>query len=316
MIKQNSILITGGTGMVGTELQAIMPGQYYIGSKQCDLTNQQKVNALLTNLEPDGIIHLAARVGGIQYNLANPVSMFDDNVLMNTLLVKAAYEHSVKRFIGILSTCIYPNVNPKGYPMLEEHLHDGPPAESNFSYGVAKRALATQIHAYNQQYGLRYQYLIPANLYGLHDKYGDHHSHFVAALIKKIHRAVVRGEKTITLFGSGQAMRQFMFAEDLARIIKICLDAGITENMNICSDECYSIANIANIALRACKATHLRIVYDKSKPDGQMKKTVSNELLKSILPGFTFTSLYDGIERTYKHYCEQYEKSAGAGHYL
>jgi GDP-L-fucose synthase len=182
--------------------------------------------------------------------------------------------------------------------MSEEMLHLGPPTPTNFSYGYAKRSLAVQIDAYNKQYGTKYQYLTPCNLYGEYDKYGDN-SHFVAALIKKIHNAKMSGDDKITLFGTGTPLRQFMYSNDLAVIIKKCLDDNIYDNFNVATEENVSIDEIARIALKACDAEHIGIEYDSTKPDGQYRKDVSIDRLKTLIPDFSAISLYDGIKETY-----------------
>ena len=291
------ILVTGGSGMVGKSLQELIPQALYISSKDCDLTNPIEVELLVKSHKPDAIIHLAAKVGGIIDNINKPAEYFDDNILMNTLLLKSAHKYGVERFIGILSTCIYPD-KVETYPMSEEMLHLGPPTPTNFSYGYAKRSLAVQIDAYNKQYGTKYQYLIPCNLYGEHDKYGDN-SHFVAALIKKIHNAKMVGEDKITLFGTGKPIRQFMYSNDLATVIKKCIDEDIYNNFNVATKENVSIDEIARIALKACDAEHINIEYDSTKPDGQYRKDVSVDVLNNIILDFTPISLYDGIKQTY-----------------
>lgn len=296
-MKYKNILVTGGSGMVGKSLKELIPQASYISSKDCDLTNPIEVELLVKIHKPDVIIHLAAKVGGIIDNINKPAEYFDDNVLMNTLLLKSAYKYGVERFIGILSTCIYPD-KLDTYPMTEEMLHLGPPTPTNFSYGYAKRSLAVQIDAYNKQYGTKYQYLTPCNLYGEHDKYGDN-SHFVAALIKKIHNAKMAGDDKITLFGTGTPLRQFMHSNDLAMIIKKCLDDEIYDNFNVATEENISINDIAKIALKACDAEYMTIEYDSTKPDGQYRKDVSIEKLKTLIPDFSAIPLFDGIKETY-----------------
>jgi GDP-L-fucose synthase len=257
---------------------------------------------MFNNIKPDVVIHLAARVGGIMDNITYPAEYFDNNIMMNTLVLKYAQQHNVKRFIGILSTCIYPDV-VESYPITENMLHLGPPAKTNFSYGYAKRALAVQIDAYNQQYGTQYQYLIPCNLYGEYDKYGNN-SHFIAALIKKIHNAKINNEDKITLFGDGSPLRQFIHSDDLAYVIKYCLDNNIYNNMNVAIDENLSITEMAQIALKACDAEYMIIEYDTTKPNGQYRKDVSSKILKSKLPSFNPINLYDGIKNTYNYLIE------------
>ena len=218
---------------------------------------------------------------------------------MNTLLINEARKAGVERFIAILSTCIFPDSLPDDhYPMKEEYMHLGPPTPTNFSYGYAKRSMAVQIEACNKQYGTKYQYLIPCNLYGEHDKYGDN-SHFVAALIKKIHNAKISGHDKMTLFGTGTPLRQFMHSNDLAMIIKKCLDDNIYDNFNVATEENVSIDEIARIALKACDAEHIDIEYDSTKPDGLYRKDVSIDRLKTLIPDFSAISLYDGIKETY-----------------
>jgi GDP-L-fucose synthase len=216
------ILITGGSGMVGKSLKKLLPSATYLSSSDCDLTNESEVISLMTNTKFDVVIHLAAKVGGIIDNINKPDDYFTDNIQMNTNIVKWSRITGVNRFIGILSTCIYPD-KVDTYPMTEDMLHQGPPTPTNFSYGYAKRCLAVHIDASNTQYGTKYQYLTPCNLYGENDKFGEN-SHFVAALVKKIVKMEQDGGKTLGLFGTGKPLRQFMHSDDLANIIKYCID--------------------------------------------------------------------------------------------
>lgn len=295
---QFKILVTGGSSMVGKNLQMILPNAIYVSSKEYDLRNELDVYKMYSTHKPDIVIHLAAKVGGIIDNINKPAEYFIDNVLMNSLMVKWAKEFSVSRFIGILSTCIYPDI-VQSYPMGEEILHLGPPTQTNFSYGYAKRCLAVQIDAYNKQYGTKYNYLIPSNLYGEHDKLGKN-SHFVAALISKIHQAKINNQKEIILFGTGTPLRQFLHVSDLCKVIKYCIDNDITDSFNVATPENITISEIANIALQACDATDIKITYDITKPDGQYRKDVSIDKLLSIYPDFKPKSLFDGIKQTYQ----------------
>jgi GDP-L-fucose synthase len=293
------ILVTGGSGMVGKSLKQYLPNATYVSSKNYDLTSENDVNMMFETLKPNIVIHLAAKVGGIIDNITKPAEYFDDNVLMNTLLLKYSLKYNVTRFIGILSTCVYPD-KVKNYPMMESDLHLGPPAETNFSYGYAKRSLSVQIDAYNQQYNTKYQYLIPCNLYGEYDKYGDN-SHFVAALIKKIHNAKVNNHDKIVLFGDGTPLRQFIHSDDLAYVIKYCLDNNIYDNMNVAINENLSISEMAQITLKACDAEYIKIEYDTTKPNGQYRKDVSVNLLKEKIPSFNPIDLYNGVKKTYSY---------------
>jgi len=298
-MKYKRIVVTGGSGMVGKSLQKLMPTAVFLSSNEFNLTVAENIEAMFEFYKPEAVIHLAAKVGGIIDNINKPAEYFTDNVLMNTLVVDSAYRHGVERLIGILSTCIYPDV-VDSYPMVETDLHKGPPTPTNFSYGYAKRTQAVQIDAYNKQYGTNYQYLIPCNLYGEHDKYGDN-SHFIAALIKKIHIAKKNGDDKIVLFGTGNPLRQFMHSDDLAKVIYHCLENDITDNMNVATEENLSIKQMAEIALRACDAEKLTIQFDDSYPDGQYRKDVSIETLKRVIPDFKSIELEQGIKTTYQY---------------
>lgn len=303
---QTKILVTGGSGMVGKHLQHYLPAAAFISSKQYDLRNTQDVEIMYRVYRPEIVVHLAAKVGGIMDNINNPVEFFEENILINTNTLHYAHKYGVKNFIGVLSTCIYPDrLSNDHYPLKEHLLHNGPPTATNFSYGYAKRCLAVLIDMYNKQYGTKYNYLIPTNLYSEHDHFFGDKAHFVSSLIHKIAVAKRTKSKEITLYGTGKPLRQFMYANDLARIIHRCIETSTYENFNVCGDENYSISDIANIALRACDATDIAIRWDMSKPDGQYRKDASNQLLKHYFPIFNFTSLEDGIKLTFnKHYNE------------
>lgn len=298
MSTHSKILVTGGSGMVGRSLRKFLPDAVYVSSTDYNLSDESSVIRMYNDVQPEAVIHLAAKVGGIIDNINKPAEYFDDNIIMNTLVVKHAYQHGVKRFIGILSTCIYPD-NILHYPITEDVLHDGPPAVTNFSYGYAKRSLAVQIEAYNKQYGTNYQYLTPCNLYGEFDKYGDN-SHFIAALIKRIHLAKMSKSPSVTLFGDGTPLRQFMHSDDLARVIRDCLLCDIFTNMNVSVEENLSIREMAEIAKLAMDAHDISINFDETKPNGQLRKDVSIQILKNTIPMFAPISLEEGIRQTYQ----------------
>ena len=301
------ILVTGGSGLVGQSLQKFIPDAIYLSSKDYDLTTEIGVKNMYLKYKPEVVIHLAAKVGGILDNIKNPAEYYTENVLMNTLLVEYARRMNVKRFLGVLSTCIFPDVMEK-YPMKEEDLHSGPPTLTNFSYGYAKRSLAVQIEAYNKQYNTKYQYLTPCNLYGVGDKDHESNSHFITSLVKKIFDAKQNNKKSITLFGNGSPLRQFMFANDFAKIIHYVITNEIYDSFNVAGNENLTIKDMANIALNSCDAEHLVINWDISKPNGQHRKDVSIEKLTSLLPNFNPLSLSEGIKLVYKSYYDKVSK--------
>jgi GDP-L-fucose synthase len=295
------ILITGGNGLVGKSLKKYIPQGIYLSSKDYDLTNENQVISLFKDHQPDIIIHLAAKVGGILDNIEKPADYFTENILMNSLMVKYSHIFNVERFIGVLSTCIYPDIS-NTYPLNEIDLHQGPPTETNFSYGYAKRSLAVQIDAYNKQYGTKYNYLIPCNLYGFGDKDDIKKSHFITALNKKIYDANKNNDDNIIIFGDGTPLRQFMFADDFASVINKVIENDVYENLNVATEEVYSISEMVNIALEVCNSKHLKVIYDKTKPNGQYRKDVSIKKLKTLLRDFKPISLKEGIKKIYTDY--------------
>ena len=299
MFDSKNILVTGSSGLVGSEFKKLFPDAIFVSSKDYNLTKEIDVQSLFLDYKPKCVVHLAARVGGILDNIKNPAIYFDDNVLMNTLMLKYSYLNSVERFVGVLSTCIYPDTVDV-YPMQLEDLHKGPPTKTNFSYGYAKRSLAVQIDAYNSQYGTKYNYVVPCNLYGEHDKFDSGKSHFVTALLLKIKTAIKNGEGHISLFGDGTPLRQFMHAEDLAKSMHLMLLNDIYENINIATDENYSINEIAHKALQVTNNNHLKIEYVPNTPNGQYRKDVCTKKFKELFPNYKMISLGDGMKRVYE----------------
>ena len=296
------ILVTGGTGLVGKHLKDILPDANYLGSKPWNLLDVKRVNSMITTFQPDVVINLAARVGGIMDNINHPVEYLEENALMNTNLLRACHKHNVDRVISIGTTCMYPDIVDE-YPMKETDLFNGPPPPDNFAYAMSKRLMAAQINSYKKEYDKKWSYLIPCNLYGEHDKYEEHHSHFVSALIKKIKEAT----DSVDLGGTRKPLRQFMYAGDLARVIKYMIENDIVDNFNVAPDYVHSIEEITKIGMEACGKGDLKITYDGTKPDGQYRKDVDSSKLLSTMKDFEFTSLGDGIGKVYEDYCERHK---------
>ena len=295
------ILVTGGNGLVGKHLQDILPDAVYVSSKDYDLTKDYNVREMLSSEKPDIVIHLAARVGGLLDNINHPVDYIEENILINTNVLRFCHQYNVSKVISILSTCIYPDVVDT-YPMKEEILFQGPPPPDNFAYAMSKRCMATQMDSYVKQHNKQWSYLIPCNLYGEHDKYEEHHSHFVSALIKKIHEA----KDSVEIWGTGKPLRQFMYAGDLARVIKYMIDNDVVDNFNVAPDYVHSIEEITKIGMESCGKADLNIVYDNTKPDGQYRKDVDSSKLISVMKDFKFTSLEEGIRKVYDNFSQRY----------
>ena len=294
------ILVTGGNGLVGRHLNDILPKALYVSSKDYDLIDRYQTDVMLDFYKPNVVINLAAKVGGILDNMNNPVQYLEENTLINTNLLRSCHNHNVDKVISMGSTCMYPDVLDE-YPMKEDSIFDGSPPTENFAYAMSKRVMATQIDSYVKEYNKNWSYLIPCNLYGEYDKYEEHHSHFVSALIKKIYEA----ENDVEIWGTGKPLRQFMYAGDLARVIKYIIENNIKGNFNVAPNYVHSIEEITKIGLKACSKEDLKINYNNTKPDGQYRKDVDSSKLMSVLKDFEFTSLEEGIRRVYDNFSQR-----------
>ena len=293
------ILVTGSTGLVGKYLQKILPDANYVSSKDYNLLIPTDVTNMFKDFKPEVVIDLAARVGGLHHNIIKPVKYFEENIIMNTFMIQESYKNNVKKFLGLLSSCIYPD-NVKTYPIKEECLFLGAPHEDLFSYSYAKRCMAIQINAYKKKFNSNFNYIIPCNLYGEFDKFHEVQGHFVGALINKILIAKKNNDEMIKLFGDGTPLRQFMHAKDLAFVIKEVVEKDIRQNFNVGNNENFSILKIAQLALKVCEADNLKIVFDKNKPNGQLRKDIDLSLMNSLLPDFKPVLLEDGIKEVYE----------------
>jgi GDP-L-fucose synthase len=300
---KETILVTGGSGMVGHHFKKCGLEAIYIGRKDCDLRNSEEVKKVFSSIKPTIVIHLAAKVGGIADNVKNPVSYFEDNILINSNTIKYAYENGCKRFVGISSAGVYPDkIGEEYYPLEESHWYEGHPPFTNFSYAYAKRCLNIHLSNYKNQYGLAYSNVMPCNLYSENDHFEGDRSHFIPSLIRKISLAKLNNLNKIELFGTGKSLRQFMYAGDLARSVIEYIHTDYCEDFNIATSEIYTIKEIAEIALDVCDAKHLEIVWDSTKPDGQYRRDVSDKKFKSLFPNFQYTPLRDGIKKTFDNY--------------
>ena len=277
----NTILVTGGTGLVGNAIKNISSDypEYtfiYASSKDCNLINYDETLKYFESLKPDMVIHLAAKVGGLFKNMENNVEMFEDNIYINTNVIKCSYKVGVKKLVACLSTCVYPD--KVTYPITEDQFHNGEPHESNFGYSYAKRMLEVQCRAYNKQYGTEYICIIPTNVFGPFDNFSITDGHVIPALIHKFYLAKQKNEKLV-LPGTGSALRQFIYSEDLAKqIVEILLTDKIKHNIyNLCN--CKEIDVQTLVQSIAEEIDYHKFKFDSISSDGQHKKTASNQRL-------------------------------------
>ncbi len=284
-------LVTGGTGMVGSAIEADLK----IGRKDCDLTSWVDVNSFFEQHKPEEVIHCAAKVGGIWGNMHYKGDFFRDNILMNTHVIEAARVHGVKKLVAFLSTCVFPD--DVAYPLTESKIHLGKPHTSNDAYAYAKRMTDIQIRAYKEQYDLDYVSVIPTNIYGPNDLFDLKNGHVVPSLIHRCFLAREQG-KDLEVWGSGTPLREFIFAEDVAKLSEWAL-----ENYQEAEPIIFSTSEETSIKDLVAMVVELldfkgKVNWLTDKPDGQFRKPSDNSKLKEYLPEFRYTPLYEGLQKT------------------
>jgi GDP-L-fucose synthase len=273
--KNSRIVVTGGAGFLGTAVvnkfrEGGYPSIFVPRSTEYDLRDQQAVIKLYEDARPEIVIHLAAVVGGIGANRANPGRFFYDNAVMGIQLMEYARRFGVQKFVAIGTICAYPKFTP--VPFSEEELWNGYPEETNAPYGLAKKMLLVQAQAYRAQYGFRAIYLLPVNLYGPGDNFDPDSSHVIPALIRKCVEAKERGEKNIVLWGDGSPTREFLYVEDAAEAIRLATERyERPEPVNLGSGAEISIKDLAQLIMEEV-GFHGTVAWDTTKPNGQPRR--------------------------------------------
>jgi len=297
---ENNILVTGGNGLVGSEFV----GDHYFkpSSKIYDLRRTEDTNRLMLK-KFDGIIHCAAKVGGVGGNMTFKGNFFYDNIMMNTNVIEGARISGVKNLVAFLSTCVFPD--KVKYPLTESKIHLGPPHFSNDAYAYAKRMSDIQIRAYKEQYGLNYKSVIPCNIYGPNDNYDIVNGHVLPSLIHKCYLAK-KNKTPLKIWGSGKPMREFIFSRDVAKLTEWVLhNYNESEPILLSTSEEISIIDVVDIVVELMNFKG-EVIYDLNKPDGQFRKPSDNSKIKSYLPDFKFTPLYDGLKETIEYFEKNY----------
>ena len=295
-----TILVTGGTGLLGKSLENVVDKKKYnwifLSSKDGDLRIESDTLKIFELHKPTYVFHLAANVGGLFKNIKYPTEIFHDNVLINENVLKACHVFKVKKVIACASSCIFP-ANPISYPMTENMILEGDPHPTNASYSWSKRLMIFQANNYIQQYGMNIITVNPVNLYGPNDSIDLHDSHMIPAVIQKIITAKNTNAPTVTIFGTGRPLRQFLYVDDCARMLVLIFESS--ENISIInfSNNEMSINNCVEIIAKNIGYTG-KIEYDITKSDGVFRKTISNSLFLSLFPSFEFTSFDKGITKT------------------
>ena len=300
------ILLTGATGFLGQNLKPILSQSYDvfgIGS-DWDLRDQDQCHKLLAGFQSDTdiIVHAAGTVGGIGANKENPGRFMYDNLIMGTNLIHEAMEQQMSKFILLGTVCAYPKHTP--VPFEEKDIWNGYPEETNAPYGIAKKTLMRLLEAYHEQYGMNGVNLIPVNMYGPHDHFNLTSSHVIPALILKVDQAIKEKNKSITLWGTGQASREFLYASDCAEAIKLSIEKDIPpEPINIGTGQEIKICNLIE-TICDIMAFDGEILYDTSKPDGQPRRCLDTSKAEQLLGFKAKTVLRDGLRHTIKWFKE------------
>ena len=306
MIKK--ILVTGGSGLLGTGLKAIAPLYpdrefVFFGSKACDLTKAEETLRFVEQHRPDGILHTAAVSGGIQFSTERPATMLRDNVLMNLNILEAARRCGVQKTVMTLSTGMYPENAPN--PLREEYIHDGYPHESNYSYSFAKRLVDPSIKAYRREYGLPVVGLISNGIFGENANFKPAESIMVAALIRRFYEQR-QSKDPLVIWGDGSPLREYTYSQDMAKAFMWALDHyDDAQVLNIGSTEEHSVKETAAMIAELLGINPNRLVFDTSKPAGIYKKSTDNSRFVA-LSGFEYTPFRAGLERTIRWFCDNY----------
>ncbi|XP_017771127.1 PREDICTED: GDP-L-fucose synthase [Nicrophorus vespilloides] len=313
MENSDVILVTGGSGLVGSAIKSVVESEkadgerwIFVTSKDANLCDYDSTKALFEKHRPTKVIHLAAMVGGLFHNMSHNLDFFKNNLNMNNNVLQVSHEMQVKKVISCLSTCIFPDKIT--YPIDETMVHLGPPHSSNFGYSYAKRMIDVANRAYKQQHGCNFTSVIPCNVFGPQDNYNLESSHVIPGLIRKLHDIISKGGDTFTVMGTGKPLRQFIYSMDLAKLFVWALrNYEDVEPIIFSVDESAEIS-IGEAAEEIARSFDFKgkIIYDTTKADGQFKKTASNAKLRRLHPEFKFTPFKEAIQTSvdwYKQNC-------------
>jgi len=303
-----TVLVTGGAGFLGSSLVRTLK-EHGLAEENIrvprsrDLDLRRWENCVAAVEDVDLVIHLAAKVGGIGYNMANPGSLFYDNAIMGIQLMEAARQANVAKFVAVGTICAYPKFTP--IPFREEELWEGYPEETNAPYGLAKKMLLVQAQAYRQQYGFNAIYLLPVNLYGPGDNFDPASSHVIPALIKKFVEAVESGAESVDVWGTGAASREFLYVDDAAEGIALAAERyDKPDPVNLGAGFEITIRDLASLIADLIGFTG-EIVWDTAKPDGQPRRCLAVSRAEQQFGFRAKVDFREGLERTIAWYRKQ-----------
>ncbi len=303
-LNEQRIAVTGGAGFLGrrvcAELEQRGVPREVVLKQNNDLTSLDAVRRMYDHMRPTVVIHLAAEVGGIGANRAQPGRFFFSNLSMGMNLIEEARLRGVAKFVQVGTVCSYPKFTP--VPFREEDLWNGYPEETNAPYGIAKKALLVMLQAYRQQYGLNGIYLIPVNLYGPGDNFDLETSHVIPAMIRKFVEAKRQDLPRVELWGTGAASREFLYVDDAARGIVSALEQyDGAEPVNLGTGKEIAIRDLAE-KIKQLVGYNGEITWDASKPDGQPRRCLDVTKARTLFGFTTRMDLETGLQRTIESY--------------
>jgi len=299
------VLVTGGRGLLGSAITEQKSHEIVsISRDDVDLLDFGATVSLFAEEKPDAVIHAAALVGGIGGNLMKSGEYFSGNTTVNLNVLEAARVAGVSNLVSFMSTCVFPD--KANYPLTVDQLHLGPPHPSNFGYAYSKRMLDIQTRAYNQQWGLNYKVLVPANIYGPHDNFHLAEGHVIPALIHRTYLAMKSGED-LKVWGSGKPLREFIYSKDVAKIALLSLEEDLLEPLIVSSGRETSIRELANRILELMDFQG-EITWQENMPDGQYRKPSDSSELWERFPEFQFTPILTGLAETVSWFLETYPR--------
>ncbi|MCW0206747.1 GDP-L-fucose synthase [Achromobacter veterisilvae] len=304
---EQRVFVAGHRGMVGAAIVRELHRRGYANvvtrsREELDLENQNQVHRFFSTTPVDVVYLAAAKVGGILANQTHPVDFLYKNLMIQCNVIRAAYAAGVRKLLFLGSSCIYPREAPQ--PIREDALLTGPLESTNEPYAIAKIAGLKLCEAYQRQYGARFICAMPTNLYGPRDNYDLHSSHVLPALIRKFHEGLESGQDSVTIWGTGAPLREFLYVDDLAQACVMLMEHPEAEGIyNIGAGQDISIAELARLVARVVGYTG-NIVYDTGKPDGTPRKLMDSARVRAL--GWRpEISLTHGITLAYGHFLRE-----------
>ena len=316
MNVNDKIYIAGHRGLVGSAIVRQLEARGFTNlilrtHKELDLTNQLQVQAFFKQETPDYVILAAAKVGGIHANNTYPADFIYQNIMIEANVINSAYESKVKRLLFLGSTCIYPKIVEQ--PMSEDALLTDVLEPTNEPYALAKIAGIKLCESFNRQYGADFRSVMPTNLYGINDNFHPENSHVIPALMQRFHQAKVNNDVEVVVWGTGNAMREFLYVDDMAEASLFVLELDektykantkpMLSHINVGTGKDVTIREMAEI-MKEIVGYKGKIVFDTTKPDGTLRKLIDVNKLKNA--GWTYSiDLKCGLKKTYDWFLEK-----------